>query len=85
MTKYFKVVTERMSGMPAAFSEEQQESIREELFQAGTRLSKSDGMQGIYDNLRAHRFSERLYEQRVWSDTGGCDVVKDAYDREKAD
>ena len=85
MTKYFKVVTERMSGMPAAFSEEQQESIREELFQAGIRLSKSDGMQGIYDNLRAHRFSERVYEQRVWSDTGGCDVVKDAYDREKAD
>lgn len=43
MTKHFKVVTERMSGMPAAFSEEQQESIREELFQAGIRLSKSDG------------------------------------------
>ena len=43
MTKHFKVVTERMSGMPAAFSEEQQQSIREELFQAGIRLRKSDG------------------------------------------
>lgn len=47
MTEYFKMVTERMSGMPAAFSEEQQESIREELFQAGIRLSKSGGMQGM--------------------------------------
>lgn len=33
--------------MPTAFTREQQEDIREELFQAGIRLSKSEGMQGM--------------------------------------
>lgn len=31
--------------MPVAFTTEQQESIREELFRAGIRLSRSEGMQ----------------------------------------
>ena len=33
--------------MPTAFTREQQEDIREELFRAGIRLSKSEGMQGM--------------------------------------
>lgn len=47
MTKNKNVVTHKESGMPTAFTREQQESIREKLFRAGIYLSKSEGMQGM--------------------------------------